>query len=87
MEAEARTIIDDLGGTVAVATALGLPPSTVSSWKSSGRIQKWRKRDLDELRVAQVDHACADSGAEAPASPGDAGENTGPDDSTTRNAA
>jgi len=38
--------IDDLGGTVAVASALDLAPTTVSSWKSSGSIPKWRKGEL-----------------------------------------
>lgn len=38
----ASDIIDALGGTSAVARELGLPPSTVSSWKSSDNIPKWR---------------------------------------------
>lgn len=39
--------IDALGGTVAVAVALDLAPTTVSSWKSSGSIPKWR---MDGIR-------------------------------------
>lgn len=41
--------IDALGGTVAVATALDLTPSTVSSWKGSGSIPKWRMEGLRQL--------------------------------------
>lgn len=41
--------IDELGGTVAVATALELAPTTVSSWKSSGSIPKWRMDGLRQL--------------------------------------
>jgi hypothetical protein len=32
-------IIDSLGGTIAVATALDLPETNVSSWKSRGMIR------------------------------------------------
>lgn len=39
--------IDALGGTIAVAAELDLAPTTVSSWKSSGSIPKWR---MDGLR-------------------------------------
>lgn len=42
-----EAFIKALGGTVAVATALDLPPTTVSSWKSSGSIPKWR---MDAIR-------------------------------------
>ena len=38
--------IDELGGTVKVATALDLSPTTVSSWKSSNSIPRWRRKDL-----------------------------------------
>jgi hypothetical protein len=41
--------IDALGGTVAVATALDLAPTTVSSWKTSGSIPKWRMDGLRQL--------------------------------------
>lgn len=56
--------IVDLGGTVAVANALDLSPTTVSSWKSANSIPKWRRDGLlklaakksvpvpDELRAA-----------------------------------
>jgi len=40
------TFIDQLGGTVKVANALDLSPTTVSSWKSSGSIPRWRRKDL-----------------------------------------
>ena len=38
--------IDELGGTVKVATALDLSPTTVSSWKSSNSLPRWRRKDL-----------------------------------------
>lgn len=38
----ATDIIEALGGTFAVARALDLAPTTVSSWKQSGTIPKWR---------------------------------------------
>ena len=41
--------IDDLGGTVAVANALDLAPTTVSSWKNGKKIPKWRRDALTEL--------------------------------------
>lgn len=41
--------IDALGGTVAVATALELAPTTVSSWKASGSIPKWRMDGIRQL--------------------------------------
>lgn len=45
--------IKSLGGTVAVATALDLPPTTVSSWKASGSIPRWR---MDGLRLLASNH-------------------------------
>lgn len=45
--------IDSLGGTVAVANALDLAPTTVSSWKSSGSIPKWRMPGLREIATKQ----------------------------------
>jgi hypothetical protein len=41
--------INALGGTVAVATALDLAPTTVSSWKSTNSIPKWRWGGLRAL--------------------------------------
>ncbi|WP_375284862.1 carph-isopro domain-containing protein [Sphingobium yanoikuyae] len=38
----AAEIVEALGGTVAVANALGIAPTTVSSWKKAGRIPPWR---------------------------------------------
>lgn len=48
--------IDALGGTVAVATALGVPASTVSSWKSSNSIPHWR---MDRLAVLATEKGVA----------------------------
>lgn len=45
----ATDIIEALGGTSAVAAELDLTPSTVSSWKSSGRIPKWRRPAIETL--------------------------------------
>lgn len=45
----ATEIIKKLGGTVQVATALDLTPSTVSSWKKSGNIPKWRMDGVQRL--------------------------------------
>lgn len=42
-------IIKELGGTSAVAAAMSLTPSTVSSWKTSGRIPNWRQDALIAL--------------------------------------
>ena len=44
-----ETIIARLGGTSVVALALGIPISTVSSWKRAGRIPAWRRPALDAL--------------------------------------
>lgn len=41
--------LDKLGGTVAVARALDLAPTTVSSWKTAGSIPKWRMAGLERL--------------------------------------
>lgn len=45
----ASDIVTALGGTSAVASALNLTPSTVSSWKSNNSIPKWRMRDVVAL--------------------------------------
>lgn len=45
----AEQFIDALGGTVAVAVALDLAPTTVSSWKASGSIPRWRMDGLRRL--------------------------------------
>ena len=45
----AEQIVEALGGTVAVAKALDLAPTTVSSWKKSGSIPKWRKPEIEKL--------------------------------------
>lgn len=42
-------IIDALGGTVAVARALNLTPSVVSSWRGNNSIPRWWHRPLIEL--------------------------------------
>ena len=46
---QAKLIVERLGGTVAVANALQLAPTTVSSWKTSGKIPLWRMRDIRAL--------------------------------------
>lgn len=38
----AEQMIVALGGTVEVAKAIEAPPSTVSSWKTAGKIPHWR---------------------------------------------
>lgn len=48
----AATIIDALGGTVAVARALNLAPTTVSSWKGS-KIPSWRMEGIAKLAKKQ----------------------------------
>lgn len=35
-------LISDLGGTVVVAKAMGVSPSVVSFWRSTGNIPNWR---------------------------------------------
>lgn len=45
----AADIIEALGGTVAVANALNIAPTTVSSWKSSGSIPQWRMPGVAKL--------------------------------------
>lgn len=42
-------LIDELGGTSAVAVELNLTPSTVSSWKTAGRIPNWRLPAIRQL--------------------------------------
>lgn len=46
---QAAQIVEALGGTVKVATALALTPSTVSSWKTSGNIPRWWMRDIKAM--------------------------------------
>jgi len=49
--AHASKIIETFGGTRAMASAIGLPPSTVQSWKDSGVIPAKRQQDvLDKAR-------------------------------------
>ena len=45
----AADIIDALGGTFTVARALDIAPSTVSSWKQSGKIPKWRVPGIEVI--------------------------------------
>jgi DNA-binding transcriptional regulator YiaG len=47
----ARQIIEALGGTTAVAKALGAPVSTVNSWERFNQIPSWRQPKLLELAV------------------------------------
>lgn len=58
--------IVELGGTVAVANALDLAPTTVSSWKSSGSIPKWR---MDGLRAFAAEKGIPVPASFTPASP------------------
>jgi hypothetical protein len=47
-------IIAALGGTMKVAAALNLTPSTVSSWKTAkGGIPRWWMRDIEKLAKRQ----------------------------------
>ena len=48
----AADIIEALGGTVAVARALKLAPTTVSSWKGS-KIPNWRIDAIEKLARKQ----------------------------------
>ena len=50
----AERIIDKFGGTRKAASRLGLPPSTVQSWKDAGRIPA--KHQPDVLAAAQEDN-------------------------------
>ena len=45
--------IDKLGGTIAVANGLELAPTTVSSWKTSNSIPKWREDALRSFAAAK----------------------------------
>lgn len=45
--------IDALGGTSAVARALSIPASTVSSWRAAGRIPNWRLPALAKMAKAK----------------------------------
>ncbi|WP_369974079.1 carph-isopro domain-containing protein [Novosphingobium sp. GV055] len=42
-------MIAALGGTVEVAKAIQAPPSTVSSWKTAGKIPRWRMAEIERL--------------------------------------
>lgn len=44
-----KTFIDQLDGTVKVATELGVPVSTVSGWNLSNSIPHWRIPALEAL--------------------------------------
>ena len=45
----AEQMIAALGGTVEVAKAIKAPPSTVSSWKTAGKIPHWRMPAITQL--------------------------------------
>jgi len=47
----ARQIIETLGGVSAVATALGVPKTTIYSWGQFNSIPPWRQPKLLELAV------------------------------------
>jgi len=44
---QVSTIIAALGGVRAAARALGVPPSTVQSWKRVNAIPHWRQAAVD----------------------------------------
>lgn len=46
--ATATNIIQALGGTMAAASLLGVPATTVSSWKKAG-IPSWRMREIERV--------------------------------------
>jgi hypothetical protein len=48
----ARQIIESLGGTTAVAKAVGAPITTVNSWVRVNQIPSWRQTKLLELATA-----------------------------------
>lgn len=54
-------IIKKFNGTRPMAERLGLPPSTVQSWKDTGRIPaKHQQAVLDKAREANIDLSPAD---------------------------
>lgn len=64
----AARIIEKFGGTRPAAEALGVPPSTVQSWKQSGVIPARRQPDvLKAARERNIPVAPADFFAEAAA--------------------
>lgn len=46
--ATASEMIEALGGVRKTAAALGVPPTTVQHWKTTGRTPTWRIGDLAE---------------------------------------
>lgn len=48
-------IVEKLGGTLAVARALDLTPSVVSSWRTSNSIPRWWHAQLIALSGGQID--------------------------------
>jgi len=58
---EKPTIFDKFGGTRKMATALGEAPSTVNSWKASGRIPAHRQPAvLEKARELDLDVSAED---------------------------
>lgn len=57
----AAKIIDKFDGTRPMANSLGLPPSTVQSWKDTGLIPaKHHQNVLDKARELKIDISPAD---------------------------
>jgi len=50
---QAAQIVNALGGTSKVAEALDLTPSTVSSWKTAGRIPRWWMKEIKAIAKKQ----------------------------------
>ncbi len=74
---QAERIIGKLGGTRPAARLLGLPTSTVQSWKTGGYVPaRWQARILRAARAAGIPLEPADFFAEADVSAGDPGDET-----------
>jgi hypothetical protein len=56
--ATANHIIDTLGGTSAVANALGVIPSVVHGWRTYNSIPAWRQPALLELALKKGKPLC-----------------------------
>lgn len=48
-----QTFIDELGGATHIARELGVPMTTVATWKQRGKIPQWRIPALVGLAIKQ----------------------------------